>query len=98
MSYEGADSSRNVVYTGSVPNKKVIPAIDWLLSKEGGSKKRFYLLGSDYVFPRFANFIIRKHLKAKGLEPVADQYTPLGHQNYQQIVQDIKKAAPDVVF
>lgn len=98
VSYEGNECSRNVVYTGSVPNQQIIPAIDWLLSKEGGSKKRFYFLGSDYVFPRTAHLIIRKHLKSKGLEPVAEQYTSIGHQDYRQIMQSIKNTAPDVIF
>src|SRR5260370_33406251 len=98
MSYEGADSSRNVVYTGSVPNQQVIPAIDWLLSKEGGSKKRFYLLGTDYVFPRTANLIIVKYLESKGMKVIAEKYTPFGHKYYATIVQDIKNSYPDVTF
>lgn len=98
VQYEGNESSKNVVYTGAAPNQQIIPAVDWLLSKEGGSRKKFYLLGSNYVFPRTANFIIRKHLKEKGLEPVAEEYTELGHKEYQQVVQNIKKANPDVIF
>ena len=98
VSYEGVECSRNVVYTGSVPNQQILPAIDWLLSKEGGSKKKLYLLGTDYVFPRFANLMIRKHLKAKGIELVGEDYTPFGFKDYQPLVQKIKKAAPDVIF
>ena len=98
VQYEGNESSQNIVYTGAAPNQQIIPAIEWLLSKEGGSKKKFYLLGSNYVFPRTANFIIRKYLKSKGIEPVAEEYTELGHKEYQQVVQNIKKADPDVVF
>jgi urea transport system substrate-binding protein len=98
VQYEGNESSKNVVYTGAAPNQQIIPAVDWLLSKAGGSKKKFYLLGSNYVFPRTANFIIVKHLKEKGLEPVAEEYTELGHKEYQQVVQNIKKADPDVIF
>ncbi|HZZ81200.1 MAG TPA: transporter substrate-binding protein, partial [Gemmataceae bacterium] len=98
VQYEGNESSKNIVYTGAAPNQQIIPAIEWLLSAKGGAKKKFYLLGSDYVFPRTANFIIRKYLKEKGLEPVAEEYTPLGHLEYRQVVQNIQKADPDVIF
>jgi urea transport system substrate-binding protein len=98
VQYEGNESSKNVVYTGAAPNQQIIPAVEWLLSKEGGSKKKFYLLGSNYVFPRTANFIIRRYLKEKGIEPVAEEYTELGHLEYRQVVQNIKKADPDVIF
>src|SRR5205085_159040 len=52
VQYEGNECSRNVVYAGAAPNQQILPAVEWLMSKEGGSKKRFYLIGSDYVFPR----------------------------------------------
>jgi urea transport system substrate-binding protein len=98
VQYEGNECSKNVVYTGAAPNQQILPAVEWLMSREGGSKKRFYLLGSDYIFPRTANLIIVKYLKSKGMEAVAEKYTPLGHLEYQNVVQDIKKAEPDVIF
>src|SRR5207302_3677019 len=98
VQYEGNESSKNVVYTGAAPNQQILPAVQWLMSPEGGSKKRFYLLGSDYIFPRTANLIIVKYLESKGLKPVAEEYTKLGHQDYANIVQDIKAKAPDVIF
>jgi urea transport system substrate-binding protein len=98
VQYEGNECSKNVVYTGAAPNQQILPAVEWLMSSAGGNKKRFYLLGSNYVFPRTANLIIVAYLKSKGLEPVAEQYTPLGHLEYQNVVQDIKKADPDVIF
>jgi urea transport system substrate-binding protein len=98
VQYEGNESSPNVVYTGAAPNQQIIPAVEWLLKKEGGEKKKFYLLGSDYVFPRTANLIIVKYLESKKLTPVAERYTPLGHLEYAEIVQDIKAKAPDVIF
>ena len=79
VQYEGNESSKNVVYTGAAPNQQILPAVEWLLSKAGGEKKKFYLLGSDYIFPRTANLIIVKYLESKGLKPVAEKYTPLGH-------------------
>jgi urea transport system substrate-binding protein len=98
VQYEGNESSKNIVYTGAAPNQQIIPAVEWLLSKEGGSKKKFYLIGSNYVFPRTANFIITKYLKEKGLVPVDEKYTELGETEYNQVVQKIKAAEPDVIF
>ena len=98
VQYEGNESSKNVVYTGAAPNQQILPAVKWLLSKDGGEKKKFYLLGSDYIFPRTANLIIVKYLESKGITPVAEKYTPLGHLEYQNIVQDIIAAKPDVIF
>jgi urea transport system substrate-binding protein len=98
VQYEGNECSKNVVYTGAAPNQQILPAVEWLLSKEGGSKKKFYLLGTDYVFPRTANLIIVKYLESKGLKVVAENYTPFGHKDYATYIQDIKKEQPDVIF
>ncbi len=98
VQYEGNEASKNVVYTGAAPNQQILPAVDWLLSPNGGGKKKFYLLGSDYIFPRTANLIVVKYLESKGMKPVAEQYTPLGHKEYATYVQDIKKQEPDVIF
>lgn len=98
VQYEGNECSKNVVYTGAAPNQQILPAVEWLMSKAGGEKKRFYLLGSDYIFPRTANLIIVKYLESKGLKPVDEKYTPLGWREYQNVVQAIKKADPDVIF
>jgi urea transport system substrate-binding protein len=98
VQYEGNECSKNVVYTGAAPNQQILPAVDWLLSDKGGSKKKFYLLGSDYIFPRTANLIIVKYLESKGMKPVAEEYTPLGHLEYQAVVQRIKEKDPDVIF
>jgi urea transport system substrate-binding protein len=95
VQYEGNECSKNVVYSGAAPNQQIIPAVEWLLRK---GYKKFYLLGSDYVFPRTANLIIVKYLESKGLKPVEEKYTPLGHKEYATIVQDIKKAEPDIIF
>jgi len=95
VQYEGNECSKNVVYTGAAPNQQILPAVDWLL-KDG--KKKFYLLGTDYVFPRTANLIIVKYLKSKGLEVIAEKYTPFSHKEYATYVQDIKASGADVVF
>jgi urea-binding protein len=82
-------------YTGAAPNQQIVPAVDWLLKNKG---KKFFLIGSDYVFPRTANQIIKAQLAASGGELVAEEYTPLGYTDYSTIVNKIKAAQPDVVF
>src|SRR5262249_40931968 len=67
VQYEGEECSKNVFYTGATPNQQLIPAAEYLMSKEGGGYKKFYLLGTDYVFPRTANKILRAFLLAKGV-------------------------------
>jgi len=93
VQYEGEESSRNVFYTGAAPNQQAIPAVDYLLSEEGGSVKRFALLGTDYVYPRTTNKILEAYLKSKGIpaEDIMVNYTPFGHSDWQTIVADVKK-------
>ena len=67
VQYEGEESSRNVFYTGAAPNQQAIPAVEYLMSKEGGEAKRWVLLGTDYVYPRTTNKILRAFLKSKGV-------------------------------
>jgi urea transport system substrate-binding protein len=87
--------SRNVFYTGAAPNQQAIPAVEYLMSKEGGGAKRFFLLGTDYVYPRTTNKILRAFLHSKGVQDsdINEVYTPFGHNDYQTIVNDIKKFA-----
>jgi urea transport system substrate-binding protein len=97
VQYEGNECSKNVIYTGAAPNQQILPAVDYLWKEMG--KRKFYLLGSDYIFPRTANQIIIAHLKKKYMtDPVAEKYTPLGHKDYKSIVDDIRKRQPDVIF
>jgi len=93
VQYEGEESSRNVFYTGAAPNQQAIPAVDYLLSEEGGSVKRFALLGTDYVYPRTTNKILVSYLKSKGIAAgdIMVNYTPFGHSDWQTIVADVKK-------
>ena len=95
VQYEGEECSRNVFYTGATPNQQLIPAAEYLMSREGGGYKKFYLLGTDYVFPRTANKILRAFLRAKGVpaDSIAEEYTPFNHQDYQTIVGKIKRFA-----
>jgi urea transport system substrate-binding protein len=93
VQYEGEELSKNVFYTGAAPNQQAIPAVEYLMSKDGGGAKRWVLLGTDYVYPRTTNKILRAFLKSKGVQDrdIDEKYTPFGHSDYQTIVADIKK-------
>ncbi len=95
VQYEGEELSKNVFYTGAAPNQQAIPAVDYLMSKDGGGAKRWVLLGTDYVYPRTTNKILRAYLKSKGVKDsdIDEKYTPFGHSDYQTIVADVKKFA-----
>jgi urea transport system substrate-binding protein len=95
VQYEGEESSYNVFYTGAAPNQQAIPAVEYLMSEKGGGAKRWVLLGTDYVYPRTTNKILRYFLKSKGVAEadIMEKYTPFGHSDYQTIVSDIKKFA-----
>src|SRR5215216_2683130 len=95
VQYEGEEISKNVFYTGAAPNQQAIPAVEYLMSKAGGGAKRWVLLGTDYVYPRTTNKILRAFLKSKGVDEkdIDEKYTPFGHSDYQTIVADIKKFA-----
>ena len=93
VQYEGEELEKNVFYTGAAPNQQAIPATEYLMSKEGGGAKRFVLLGTDYVYPRTTNKILRAFLHSKGVKDtdIDEVYTPFGHSDYQTIVANIKK-------
>jgi urea transport system substrate-binding protein len=95
VQYEGEELEKNVFYTGAAPNQQAIPATEYLMSKEGGGAKRFVLLGTDYVYPRTTNKILRAFLKSKGVKDsdIDESYTPFGHSDYQTIVGNVKKFA-----
>lgn len=95
VQYEGEELSKNVFYTGAAPNQQAIPAVEYLMSKDGGGAKRFVLLGTDYVYPRTTNKILRAFLKSKGVADadIMEEYTPFGHADYQTIIAKIKKFA-----
>jgi len=92
VQYEGEESERNVFYTGAAPNQQAIPAVDYLMSEDGGSVKRWVLEGTDYVYPRTTNKILEAYLKAKGVAPedIMINYTPFGFSDWQTEVSKIK--------
>jgi urea transport system substrate-binding protein len=93
VQYEGEEQSLNVFYTGATPNQQLIPAAKYMMDEMGC--KKFYLLGTDYVFPRTANKVLKAYLKSVGVpdENIVEEYTPFHHQDYQTIVAKIKKFA-----
>jgi urea transport system substrate-binding protein len=93
VQYEGEESSYNVFYTGAAPNQQAIPAVEYLMGEAGGGAKRFVLLGTDYVYPRTTNKILRYFLHSKGINDadIMEEYTPFGHTDYQTIIAKIKK-------
>lgn len=97
VQYEGQECSKNVFYTGAAPNQQIEPAVNWLLQNKG---KEFFLVGSDYVFPRTANAIIKAQLQAKGGKTVGEDYIPLGNTEVTPIITKIQQALPNggVIF
>lgn len=95
VQYEGLESSPNIFYTGATTNQQIVPAVTWLLENRG---TKFFLLGSDYVFPQTANKIIKEQLKAEGGDLVGEEYTPLGHTDYSTLIAKIQQAKPEVIF
>lgn len=95
VQYEGMENSSNIVYTGAAPNQQIVPAIDYLLDQ---GYKKFFLLGSDYVFPRTANMIINAQLEAKGAKAVGEEYADMDQTDFAAIISKIEAAKPDVII
>jgi len=95
VQYEGLELSPDIIYTGATPNQQVTPSIAWALKNLGHS---FYLIGSDYVFPRTVNQIIKDLVIAQNGTILAEEYLPLGENKLQAIISDIKEKQPDVIL
>lgn len=95
LQYEGLENSPNVVYTGATANQQIIPGTDWAFKNLG---KRVFLLGSDYIFPRLANFMIHDQAQARQADVVRELYMPLGSQDFTAVADAIAKTRPDVVL
>jgi urea transport system substrate-binding protein len=97
VQYEGEESSRNIFYTGAAPNQQAIPAVRYLMSKEGGGVRRWVLLGTDYIYPRTTNRILSAYLASEGVsgEDITTIYTPFGHSDWREIVARIKSWGSD---
>lgn len=94
--YEGLEQSPNVIYTGQEATQQIISGIDWVVKNKDA--KTFYLLGSDYIWPRTSNKIARKHIEKLGLKVVGEEYYPLGHTQFNSVINKIKLRKPDVIY
>lgn len=95
VQYEGMESSPNIVYTGAAPNQQIVPAIEYLLDQ---GYKNFFLLGSDYVFPRTANMIITAQVEAAGAKVVGEEYADMDQTDFAAIIAKIESAQPDIII
>lgn len=95
VQYEGMEQSPNIVYTGAAPNQQIVPAIEYLIDK---GYKKFFLLGSDYVFPRTANMIITAQVNAAGCEVVGEEYADMDQTDFAAIIGKIEAAQPEVII
>ena len=96
VQYEGLEADRNIFYTGATTNQQIIPALDFLKNEK--KIKTIFLAGSDYVFPRTANKIIKQYAAANGIKVVGEEYQPLDQGAWGTAVDKIVKTKPDVVF
>lgn len=95
--YEGLEQSKNVIYTGQEATQQIIAGLDWLAKTKGA--KKFYLVGSDYIWPRTSNKIARKHIEnVLHGEVVGEDYFPLGHTQFGSLINKIKLKKPDAVY
>ena len=95
VQYEGMEASPNIMYMGASPNQQVVPAIEYCAENYGN---KMYLIGSDYIFPRTANRIIRAQFGALEAECVGETYVPMGHTDFTEIIEEIKRENPDVII
>ena len=96
VQYEGLEQSPNIVYTGAAPNQQILPAVKWCFDQL--KARKFFLVGSDYVFPRTANAIIQAQVKALRGDVVGEQYILLGSEDVYDLVNDILNSKPDVIL
>ena len=96
--YEGLEESPNVIYTGQEATQQIIAGLDWVNQTMGA--KTFYLLGSDYIWPRTSNKIARKHIEnfMDGCKVVGEEYYPLGHTQFNSVINKIRLRKPDVIY
>ncbi|UZX14809.1 urea ABC transporter substrate-binding protein [Thermus sp. PS18] len=95
VQFEGNECSPNIMYTGAQPNQQILPALEWAWRK---GYRRYFLVGSDYVFPRTANLILKKHIESRKGEVVGEEYVPLGGTDFSSVVTKIKASGADIVL
>jgi urea transport system substrate-binding protein len=95
VQFEGNECSPNIMYSGAQPNQQILPALAWATSK---GFKKYFLIGSDYVFPRTANLILKKHIESSKLQVAGEEYVPLGGTDFSAVIAKIQAAQPDILF
>lgn len=95
VQFEGNECSPDIMYSGAQPNQQILPALDWAFER---GYKKIFLLGSDYVFPRTANLILKKHIVQRGGIVAGEEYVPLGGTDFSSVITKIRAAHPDVIF
>lgn len=95
VQFEGNECSPNIMYSGAQPNQQILPALDWAFEK---GYKKIFLLGSDYVFPRTANLILKKHIVDRKGVVAGEEYVPLGGTDFSSVITKIKQANPEIIF
>jgi urea transport system substrate-binding protein len=96
--YEGLEQSKNVIYTGQEATQQILESLNWVVKEKGA--KTFFFIGSDYIWPRTSNKIARKHIEnfMKGTKVVGEEYFPLGHTQFNSVINKLKLTKPDVIF
>ena len=94
--YEGLEQSKNVIYTGQEATQQILAGLDWVFKEKGA--KSFYLIGSDYIWPRTSNKIARKHIEKNGFKVAGEEYFLLGHTQFNSVINKIKLTKPDVIY
>ena len=93
--YEGRECSKNVIYTGAVPNQQQDDFVPWLVQNFG---KRWYLIGSNYIYPKEENNYAKKLLADLGCEVIAEEYVPFGHSEFSSVINKLRAEKPNVIF
>lgn len=94
--YEGLEQSPNVIYTGQEATQQILVGLDWLMREKDA--RSFFLIGSDYIWPRVSNSIARRHIERAGGRVLSEEYAALGHTSFQGLIARIKAAKPDVIY
>ncbi|MBH1991613.1 MAG: urea ABC transporter substrate-binding protein [Sphingomonadaceae bacterium] len=95
VQFEGNECSPNIMYSGAQPNQQALPALEWAVSQ---GYKSFFLVGSDYVYPRTANLILKKHIEKGGMQVLGEAYVPLGGTDFSGVIAKIQQAKPAIIF
>lgn len=95
VQFEGNECSPNIMYSGAQPNQQALPALEWAVAQ---GYKSFFLVGSDYVYPRTANLILKKHIEKDGMKVLGEAYVPLGGTDFSGVIAKIAQAKPAIII